>query len=508
MWCATNLRHFVQMVSPKVLQIDVFVTNFAPSIPRPPRLDLRALRRAQTTDENGSLVPPSPVFSGSSKQRNKRPASRASSLDSSEDSDSAWSSDDSIVDLSYTGRYRRGGARTSGANEQQRIRDVDGGASYQGLYSDIDDEEDDLGDGRHFVVGLTNFEGEEDEREPGELSFSAKVKRQGQHVRRKTLVSVEAQQRAHPHSHHEELYHDHHPPYQPHQARSSPPHSNASPSRSRIYAAIEEEDADIGESIAATVLSRPLSRKGTSTDLPDSIAHRLSSHTPPLPPSRPISPSNVSRIALDPRVHDLRLDTQVSVHSPLSPQYQPSHHNSHAEHLASALRNQGSSPPPGHHRRVSRPEHVGHRRRLSSRMSIAESLYSQHGDESPPTESVGHHRSDSQSLRELLSASEAHLSTTRDAGFGALDYLFNLSAQEREDMGYIAALARSGRPRLDKILTSEVDRSSGAIAVACCGPSSLDAVVRKLVSSQIDPSRVKKGDQRGFITFYNEEFSF
>jgi hypothetical protein len=199
----------------------------------------------------------------------------------------------------------------------------------------------------------------------------------------------------------------------------------------------------------------------------------------------------------------------VSVHSPLSPQYQPSHHDSHTEHLASALRNQTSSPPPGNHRRVPRPEHAGHGRRLSSRMSIAESLYSQYGGESPPNESVlGHHRSDSQSLRELLSASEAHLSTTRDAGFGALDYLFNLSAQEREDMGYIAALARSGRPRLDKILSSEADRSSGAVAVACCGPSSLDTVMRKLVSSQIDPSRVRKGDQRGFITFYNEEFSF
>lgn len=513
MWCATNLRRFLQMVAPNMLQIDIFVTNFAPNISRSPRSDLRALQQVQTMDEDGSLVPPSLVFTGSSKPKQKQSSSRASSVDSSEDSDSAWSSDDSIVDRSYAKRYRHDGTRASALSEHLHRRATDDGASYHGLYSDIDDGEDDLGDGRHFVVGLTNFEGEEDERERDEQS-SARVKRQGQHVRRKTLVNIKArqlQQQHHNSQSHQELHH-HHPPHPPHQSQSPPPHRVAPPPLRKTYAPyalVEEENADIGESVTAA-LSPTGSPGKTNTRLPDSTAGPSSPRTRSQPLSRSISPPNIPRIALDTRVHSVRLDTQVSAHSPLSPQYQSSHYSrhSHAEHLASATRYQTLSPPPGHQRRV-RPEYAGHARRLSTRISVAESLYSQYGGESPTNESAGgHHHSDSQSLRELLSASEAHLATRRDAGFGALDYLFNLSAQEREDMGYIAALARSGRPRLDKILVSEVERSSGAVAVACCGPSSLDAVVRKLVSSQIGPSRVRKGDQRGFITFYNEEFSF
>ena len=462
-------------------------------------------------DENGSLVPPSPVFAGSSKTKQSRPASRASSVDSSEDSDSAWSSDDSIVDLSYAGRYRRDDMRASELNEPQRLRDVDDGASHHGLYSDIDDEEDDMGDGRRLVDGLTNFYGEEDGHESSELSFSARVRKQGRYVRQKTLVNTETQQVQQQHRH--ELYdhYHHHSLQSPRQTRSPPPRSAALPPRRNTYASLEEENVDIGESVTAMIISEPPSPEDTNVHLPGSIAGPSSSRASPRPPSRPTSPSDPLQIAIDPRVYNLRPDTQVSVHSPLSPQYQPSHHFhlSHVGHLTPGFRNQALSPSQGYYRRVTRPAHAEHRRRLSTRMSVAESLYSQPGGESPPSESaLGHHRSDIQSLHELLSASEAHLSTRRDAGFGALDYLFNLSAQERTDMGYIAALARSGRPRLDKILSSEVERSSGAVAVACCGPSSLDTVVRKLVSSQIHPSRVRKGDQRGFITFYNEEFSF
>lgn len=127
-------------------------------------------------------------------------------------------------------------------------------------------------------------------------------------------------------------------------------------------------------------------------------------------------------------------------------------------------------------------------------------------------------------MQGLTAPSEVDLGTQRG---GVLDYLGNLSAQERNDLGYVAALARRGRPKIDKILASEVERASGRLVVTCesipsqgldlilnlvlapgCGPGSLDDVVRKVVSKQIDPARIRRGDLRGSITFYNEEFSF
>jgi len=93
------------------------------------------------------------------------------------------------------------------------------------------------------------------------------------------------------------------------------------------------------------------------------------------------------------------------------------------------------------------------------------------------------------------------------AGEG-LENLYDVSSTELDDLSYVASLARSGRPRLDRILAEEVNRASGALAVACCGPTSLSNVVRKVVSSQINPSHVYNGDERGAITFISEDFSF
>ena len=83
----------------------------------------------------------------------------------------------------------------------------------------------------------------------------------------------------------------------------------------------------------------------------------------------------------------------------------------------------------------------------------------------------------------------------------------------------ISEMARPGKPRLDRILADEVERSRGAIAVACksplvvrpsifglhtritgCESTSLNAVVRKVVAAQISPRHVLKGDMRGVIT--------
>ncbi|RPD66223.1 hypothetical protein L226DRAFT_566683 [Lentinus tigrinus ALCF2SS1-7] len=83
-----------------------------------------------------------------------------------------------------------------------------------------------------------------------------------------------------------------------------------------------------------------------------------------------------------------------------------------------------------------------------------------------------------------------------------------LCEKEVEDVGIMAEHARPGKPKLERILADEVERAKGALAVACCGPTSLDAMIRKVVAAQIDPQRIKRGDMRGSIALFSEEFSY
>ncbi|KAH9856964.1 hypothetical protein C2E23DRAFT_934159 [Lenzites betulinus] len=84
----------------------------------------------------------------------------------------------------------------------------------------------------------------------------------------------------------------------------------------------------------------------------------------------------------------------------------------------------------------------------------------------------------------------------------------DLDDGEVEDVGIVAEHARPGKPKLDRILADEVERSKGALAVACCGPTSLDAMMRKIIAAQINPARIRRGDMRGSITLFSEEFSY
>jgi len=72
----------------------------------------------------------------------------------------------------------------------------------------------------------------------------------------------------------------------------------------------------------------------------------------------------------------------------------------------------------------------------------------------------------------------------------------------------ISEIARGGKPQLDSILAEEVRRSEGPIGVACCGPTSLNALIRKIVAARIDPARIRAGDFRGSITLISEDFDY
>ncbi|KIO23383.1 hypothetical protein M407DRAFT_244807 [Tulasnella calospora MUT 4182] len=99
--------------------------------------------------------------------------------------------------------------------------------------------------------------------------------------------------------------------------------------------------------------------------------------------------------------------------------------------------------------------------------------------------------------------------TTPGSGLAGVDDVpLDLDEEELEDLAVVSETARPGKPKLDKILHDEVERAKGAVAVACCGPTSLNALTRKVVSSLIDPERIQRGDLRGLITLVSEDFEW
>lgn len=88
--------------------------------------------------------------------------------------------------------------------------------------------------------------------------------------------------------------------------------------------------------------------------------------------------------------------------------------------------------------------------------------------------------------------------------------LLGLEIDEREarEVDVMSEHARPGKPRLDKVIADEVEQSGGSVVVACCGPSSLDAMVRKIIAKQTSPDRIRRGDMRGLITLVSEEFEY
>ncbi|KZT26361.1 hypothetical protein NEOLEDRAFT_1132404 [Neolentinus lepideus HHB14362 ss-1] len=84
----------------------------------------------------------------------------------------------------------------------------------------------------------------------------------------------------------------------------------------------------------------------------------------------------------------------------------------------------------------------------------------------------------------------------------------DVDAQEIRDIGIVSEHAWPGRPKLERILADEVEASKGSVIVGCCGPISLNAVIRKAIGAQINPARIRRGDMRGMISLVSEEFEY
>ncbi|KZT09452.1 uncharacterized protein LAESUDRAFT_756413 [Laetiporus sulphureus 93-53] len=95
-----------------------------------------------------------------------------------------------------------------------------------------------------------------------------------------------------------------------------------------------------------------------------------------------------------------------------------------------------------------------------------------------------------------------------DVGKSGEHLRLELDEQELRDVGVVAEHARPGKPRLDRIVADEVQLAQGPIVVGCCGPLSLNAVVRKAIASQINLERIRRGDLSGSITLVSEDFEY
>ncbi|KAG8790567.1 hypothetical protein FRC12_011533 [Ceratobasidium sp. 428] len=94
-------------------------------------------------------------------------------------------------------------------------------------------------------------------------------------------------------------------------------------------------------------------------------------------------------------------------------------------------------------------------------------------------------------------------------GIGGLDEpVLEMDEDEAEDVGVVAEMARPGKPKLPRILADEVEKAGGEIIVACCGPTSLNAAMRKFVADQIDVGKVWRGDMSGAIKLVSEDYEW
>ena len=372
-WCASVLHRCKLLVPPESLQLDLFVTNFSPPVPLGYNDD-------SSSSIHGELDPPSSTDLPSESKSEGHGVS--DSIDKDDSVDDQNHDDVDYVDLSY----------------------------YTGEYN----ETGELGHEEH-PLDLTNFDGETDERLPGESSLNHTLKKEGA-VRR----------------------------------------------------ALSREKTRLARKGRFSMEGKSLSESGRRrSESLTSNAETSALLDPPLPTTQiPLGPREVTSAR-----------RQLS-HKPPSLSLAPSVPPDDWE--TSGLRG---------------PSQDGSldwdQKPVSSRHSKAPSLQ--------PL------------IREASSKDGVEL---------------ELNGQELRDVSVIAEFARPGRPKIDAILEDEARRTNGHIVVACeslvlfatclmginlvlgCGPTTLNAVVRKAVAAQISPERIGRGDYGGWIDLLVEDFSY
>lgn len=396
----------MDIISAPELQVDIFVTNVKPVVGPSPLVAPAGISFAPLPRNNkdGDLQPPKPSFVVDSGRLSR------SSFSSEE------SGDDGDVDLSY----------------------------YTGIVQD----EGELGHEEH-VLDYTNFEGDDDTALPGEAQFHLSIKNEGKSrraVSRRMSMALFAKQ---------ELLH----------RASQMEYEGPSHSSVRLisrHSPLPQVDTDVAQSPRPSVDVSSSQRPSTDTASvrPDSEVTRASIHNQQTQHGFPsINPDSEDTRASVHHTHQNQSSFQsaTTLVSPV-PRTPTSAAPLMGSGPPSSFRDRGL--PPLHtrslsavaaassgHKRLSGHSQMSDRSFMRSPMTPASSMsrLSQWTDTDSFAALVPH--GDVEAVKELLR--------------------LHLDEQEVEDVGIVAEHARPGKPKLDRILADEVERSKGALAVAC-----------------------------------------
>ena len=284
--------------------------------------------------------------------------------------------------------------------------------------------------------------------------------------------------------------------------------------QSRKLSAAGKQDTRLSHTLASSEVRTPRHAQDPRQAHPDR-------YTTPLQSSRVPQPRKI-----------LTLSTQSTDRLlPISPLSERLHSPSSEADLYSPLSHRSESPPLSHSPLNSVPP--------SPDLPPTVSLVTVNGGPRPPVYPVKGHRDvksepgKSQAVQIPPSTTNVYLDESHSARLSTLtlgvsdsQLPFEMDEQEAIDINVVSEHARPGKPKLDKVIADEVQASKGAVVVACqltpfvilgeadsmpwlgCGPTSLNVMVRKIVATQIDPGRIRRGDMRGSITLVSEEFEY
>ncbi|CAO1624385.1 unnamed protein product [Jaminaea pallidilutea] len=142
--------------------------------------------------------------------------------------------------------------------------------------------------------------------------------------------------------------------------------------------------------------------------------------------------------------------------------------------------------------------------------------YDSMGGTSTPVGAFGQqplaHRSNQRLLDASAPPGQSHAAAVAAAADSEVDYTdspIDLDEVEDIDLRIMAELAHPGHPRLDRIIQEEARASQGRTMVASCGPSSLSALLRRIVAKHIDPAKARTdATGKGQINMCIESFEW
>ncbi|KZT58957.1 hypothetical protein CALCODRAFT_481890 [Calocera cornea HHB12733] len=474
-WAAPIIRRCLDMMPRNALQVDIFVTNGMKNPISQASTDLRTMAYQSEVfgDDASTLAPPVAQFAKPGRVRTMSNAS-ASSVDSA-------GSDSSVADLDY-------------ASDE-------GGRLPRRLVPTQQREEEEP-----HILDMTNFDYEDDTRMPGEAQLSQKVRKEGK-VRRAISRRVtnaaaakrEPRSKAHDSAGSSLLPYDQGSP-----TKESPPPvpPNAPPSSYRPPGAPEPASNRPRSFYPPGHPGRRSDNMGPYEQEPRyaavSSADMYADGTDPLSfgPPAPVRPPRAQRSPMPGATPtDERQRPFPSAYVEPSDPYRHDFPGS----SSSVTLQQYNSP---YDQPYVRPTHT-------RRESTQSSLYTMGGTQTP---SLYAYDTNYDARTPGAGESVRSLVDRKGQSFGPSHHRSESKVEmddwEADDLNVVSEMARPGRPKLDRILADEVERAHGTLAVACCGPSSLNAMVRKLVAAQISPARLLRGDKRGRITLVTEDFEW